>query len=237
MLREAMQFLVDLSEPSYHTDDDRLYCDKKLYPVVPKEIETITFNSLSSLCVFVNAHLSEEDYMFHVLNEKNVHVLSRVLDTWGRRELIASAHTDILPSSFDFDHFMTTDEFNIKLLTKFQISSGVTELLKFTRSMGAGKTLEVEDDGVSQTVQGKAGIAIKQAVKAPVKIQLMPYRTFRDINTQPSSEFLFRAKTRGDDLTPYVALFETDGGEWKIKAMQLISTYIQDKCKNFVVLN
>lgn len=62
------------------------------------------------------------------------------------------------------------------------------------------------------------------------------YRTFMEIE-QPESEFVFRA--RKADSLPHFALFEADGGAWRIEAMKRIKAYLEENLKdieNVVVL-
>ncbi len=62
------------------------------------------------------------------------------------------------------------------------------------------------------------------------------YRTFMEI-AQPESEFVFRA--RKADSLPHFALFEADGGAWRIEAMKRINAYLEEQLsglENIVVL-
>lgn len=79
-------------------------------------------------------------------------------------------------------------------------------------------------------------IARVENVVIPPRVKLAPYRTFIEIE-QPESEFVFRAR-KADDL-PHFALFEADGGAWRIESMKRIKAYLENKLKdmeNVVVL-
>jgi hypothetical protein len=52
-------------------------------------------------------------------------------------------------------------------------------------------------------------------------VVLAPYRTFVEV-TQPESDFVFRMQNG-----PRCALFEADGGAWKLTAMRHIKEYLQ----------
>jgi hypothetical protein len=59
------------------------------------------------------------------------------------------------------------------------------------------------------------------------RVTLKPFRTFREAE-QPSSDFIFRVKA--DEIKGNLcALFEADGGYWKIAAMQNVRTWLQNK--------
>jgi hypothetical protein len=55
-------------------------------------------------------------------------------------------------------------------------------------------------------------------------VNLAPYRTFQEIE-QPSSPFLFRIKgTPGEGVQ--CALFEADGGAWRLDAVARIEAWL-----------
>jgi hypothetical protein len=58
---------------------------------------------------------------------------------------------------------------------------------------------------------------------------LSPYRTFRELN-QPESAFIFRMRGGGEGKAPQCALFEADGGKWKLDAVQAIKLWLADFC-------
>jgi|SRR5579859_1922838 len=79
----------------------------------------------------------------------------------------------------------------------------------------------------------KAEVLKREAAKNLV--QLAPYRTFRDIE-QPVSTFLFRIQQSGENM-PTFALFEADGGAWKIEAVQKIAARLSAGLKDAVVVS
>jgi hypothetical protein len=90
----------------------------------------------------------------------------------------------------------------------------------------AGSTREYTDDGVSQAVTAKVGVATKADVAMPNPVLLAPYRTFPEIE-QPIGSFVFRARSNGSDNAPSFALFEADGGAWRIDAMERIVAWLK----------
>lgn len=86
------------------------------------------------------------------------------------------------------------------------------------------------DDGISQTVAAKTGIATVSNVTLPPIIKLAPYRTFVEVE-QPEGEFLLRLQNG-----PKAALFEADGGAWKIQARKNIKNYFLDELEDLVLI-
>lgn len=54
---------------------------------------------------------------------------------------------------------------------------------------------------------------------------LRPYRTFREVE-QPASEFVFRLRSLNGEV-PWCALFEADGGKWKLDAVLKIKAWLE----------
>lgn len=89
---------------------------------------------------------------------------------------------------------------------------------------------QANDDGVSQAVSVKTGIASVNSVKVPNPVKLAPYRTFNEV-AQPTSEFVFRMR---DGMQ--CAIFEADGGAWQLEAMQSIKEYLASQLTNLVAV-
>lgn len=69
--------------------------------------------------------------------------------------------------------------------------------------------------------------ASKADAVVPSPVRLKPYRTFTEVD-QPESNFVFRMK---EDKYEGVqcALFEADGGAWKLHAMESIQEYLEEQ--------
>jgi hypothetical protein len=72
-------------------------------------------------------------------------------------------------------------------------------------------------------VTAKSGISTVENVIVPNPVMLCPFRTFAEVE-QPESEFVFRMQTGFK-----AALFEADGGKWKLYAMQNVKAYLEEK--------
>src|SRR5437870_4623366 len=87
-------------------------------------------------------------------------------------------------------------------------------------------------DGFSQTVTVKAGITRVEKAIVPNPVTLIPFRTFREVE-QPSSSFILRL-TGGEK--PKAALFEADGGQWKLEAIKNIKAFFDGKDLNIPII-
>lgn len=104
-------------------------------------------------------------------------------------------------------------------------------LLKFAGTVESGTLAEYGDDGVTQKATVKTGIASKGDAIVPNPVKLKPYRTFLEVD-QPVSEFIFRMKQDKYDGV-LCALFEADGGAWKMEATERIKKYLESELKEY----
>jgi len=133
-------------------------------------------------------------------------------------------HQPLFGDDFHFGKYFDHEIFVVALQTLFAQTHQRDELLRIFSSIKTEEILEVADNGISQGVVAKAGVALVKAVTIPSPIVLKPFRTFREID-QPESPFVVRVK-KGTPL-PQVALFECDGGMWKLEAMSRIVDAIE----------
>lgn len=69
----------------------------------------------------------------------------------------------------------------------------------------------------------------------PNPVYLAPYRTFREV-TQPLSPFVLRMKQGREGGLPTVALFEADGGKWKLDAIAFIRDFLREKIETVPII-
>ena len=125
-----------------------------------------------------------------------------------------------------FDRYMPVEEFVIYLQSMFVQDDTARQILKVVGNLTQGSETNVADDGITQRVTAKAGVARVAVVDLPNPVALRPYRTFLDIH-QPASEFVLRIKADKDE-GPLCALFETDGGAWRFTVLEHIKNYMAD---------
>lgn len=240
MLKEALQYIIGLHEPSIQDIGGETYSDKPLHRIDhnPKA-DPIKMNTLSSLIEYLKSGIDvdtrEETLFIHVQSPTKVSVFSP-LDYDRERECLIEVNAQI--PAFNFDHFIDHETFCINLQSKFMDSPDRALLLKFAGTVEAGSVSEYGDDGISQKATVKTGIASKGDAIVPSPVSLVPFRTFVEVQ-QPLSSFVFRMKQDKYDSIQ-CALFEADGGAWKNDAMIGIKAYLENSLseyKNFVVIS
>ncbi len=192
----------------------------------------LKLNTLTGLINYVNRGadaVSGDDngVMIHVVNERQVDVVSGIFGRAEQRRHYASATADAVlsKSDFRFGEFYPCEDFVIKLLSLFEDFDGRAAVLRVVGNIKEENVRQTGDDGVTQTVIARAGITRVDEVAVPNPVYLAPFRTFREV-VQPLSPFVLRMKQGREGGLPTVALFEADGGKWKLDAIQFIRDYL-----------
>lgn len=175
--------------------------------------------------------------MIHVVSHREVHVVSGLFGRAEQRKTFARAMAEavLTNSNFSFGNFYDCETFVIKLLSLFEAHDGRAAVLKIVGNIKEENVRNASDDGVTQTVTAKAGIVRVEEVDVPNPVYLAPFRTFREV-TQPLSPFVLRMKQGRDGGLPTVALFEADGGKWKLDAIAFIKEYLSKSLTDVVII-
>ena len=221
--------------------DGQVFSEHELKPVFfTPRAESITVHSLLGFCTYINDGfdgLAKDDVMVIVNDTEHVNLASKLLGKDKRREYIINAELCEV-EEFPFGKFMTQEEFAIKFRSLFVPSekNDTNYVLSFVSKLYGGTSVTTEDDGITQQVGVSRGMSGKLAARESAKpiVKLAPYRTFREIE-QPESEFLLRT-CLDDKNIPRVALFEADGGAWRITAMRRIAEYIAKACPDVKII-
>lgn len=135
------------------------------------------------------------------------------------RHVIAEcrAHVPEIP----FNRYIDPEDFQIMVQTRFQDSDNRKTVLKLAGNIKGEQSMQTADDGVSQKVTIKRGVATAADVIVSNPVLLTPLRTFYEVE-QPSSPFVIRFSENAQ-----AALFEGDGGAWMLKAVENIRTWLE----------
>jgi hypothetical protein len=149
-----------------------------------------------------------------------------------------SSHLTVVPprrAEFPWGRYTEADNFLIALQTMFEPTPDRDYLLQLCSRIVAGKEITREDDGVTQVVTVKKGVALKESVDIKPRVDLAPFRSFNEL-PQPVSSFLFRVEGGDDEEPPKCTLFEADGGAWQIKAIIAIRDWIKTNVPGIAVV-
>ena len=204
------------------------YADRSLYRIKhnPKA-EPIRITTLTSLVEYLQQETEslEQELFVHVISPTKVSVYSE-LDAERVREHLVDVNAKL--PEFNFDVYGEKEMFCIALQSKFVPNKDRELLLKFAGTVERGTIEQYGDDGISQKATIKTGIASKTEAIVPNPVKLIPYRTFLEV-AQPESDFIFRMR---GNITIECALFEADGGAWKIEAMKNIAGFLKEELED-----
>ena len=240
MLKEFLKYVVDeLAPVETMVFEERVYSSRQLSAIKNPVIEPMSFNTLGGFIDFANSLMTlnewkENTVAVNIVDEKKVQLVSLEPDEWMQRAVYAVATTAIQPAPFPFGKFIPAEDFAINLRTRFAETIERDELLKFVSGISYSSTIELSDDGVTQTIGQKAGVVLKNRAELPTTVELRPYRTFLEAE-QPESTFFVRARKDHNDR-PELALFENDGGEWRIDAVKKIKEAILFKINSDILI-
>ena len=197
---------------------------ERVKPVRGEKPEVFEAFSLSGLVDFIKTDVDglfkdpEIRFTVRVVNTRKVEVLSPMHGYYNERDVIAKC--DALVPDIPFGRFLDVEEFQIMLQSRFEDSTNRALVLQLSGSLRSEQSNQIADDGVSQKVTIKRGVATADDVTVKNPVTLRPLRTFYEVE-QPESPFILRFNENAN-----AALFEGDGGAWKLRAVQNIRNWL-----------
>lgn len=239
MLKEAIEYLLKLKRPETLKVGERDFSTLDLYPIKEAECSALEVYNLDSLIQYIKNNPDNNVDEIRIINiESPLRVVaeSNLFGNFKQREkFVIVDYSDLIPS-INFGRYMNIEEFIIMLKSKFIVTEDLEKLIKVVGNITDENVTNYNDDGITQKVTTKTGIARVGEVALPPRIKLKPYRTFVEVE-QPESEFLLRAKKGYEGIE--FALFEADGGVWKKEAINNIANYLKESLnnENITILN
>lgn len=235
MMLEKSQEVREIDGIKYRWDGSKWVLFEKQLPKDDPVPGVLKFFTLDGLTDYINANpegllAKDEKAIVHVVDEDTVLLLSNPAKYSRERHVIARA--DAHAPTIYFGDFMDTERFNTMLLSTFHKTEERESVFKVVKSMTKQQTVQTTDDGVTQNITVKEGVATASNVQFKNPVPLKPMRTFTEID-QPISNFTLRV-----DEKAHVALHESDGGAWKNEAVARIAAYLKKNIKatNVVVI-
>lgn len=228
MDRSFVEKIEEMAEPHIITDGGYDYTDKKLTVISTPKVSTIEFNTLRGLTEVIKKEVKEFNapMIINVRDNKTVEVHTGIEVNDRGRENPYAANAELI--SIRFDQFLDYETMMIMLKSRFVETPELLNVVQLLGTITNEQSAQMTDDGFTQTVVVRKGVAMKDNKVVKPIVKLKPYRTFNEVE-QPESEFLLRLNDHGG-----VALFEADGGAWKLKARSSIAEYIRNELAELV---
>ena len=229
MLKEFVNRLVELAAPTIHEVEGSVYSNQQLVHIQDKKPmpKCIDLTGLDSICKMVRneaEHVGLQIFI-QVKDYKTVSVFTE-LDEDEDRLYLYNCVADT--PAVAMGRFMAYENAVIELRSLYIPNKGTEYLLQLLSSISNESKVTSSDNGVTQQVEARSGIALNSMVKIEPRVTLQPFRTFVEVE-QPESEFLLRINERGE-----IGFFPADGGVWKLEATRNVAAYFEDKLKDLI---
>ena len=221
MLAAMIQKIIDLKQTQTFEINGQTYSDRELERIPPHvdRPKAVEVNSLDSICAMVRRESTKVSRTVYVqaAGYNKVEVFSTYLDDFSRHYLY-TARADVpgFPSGW-----RDREKAIIELRSLCIPTDGSQYLLDLLSKISDEASVSTTDNGVTQTVEARQGVALNTNVAIKPRVSIRPFRTFLEV-PQPESEFILRVdKARG------IGLIEADGGVWKLEAKRAIADYFR----------
>lgn len=229
MLKEFVNRIVALAAPTFHEVDGSVYSNQQMVLIQDKKPmpRCIDLTGLDSICKMVRneaEHVGLQIFI-QVKDYKSVTVFTELDEDEDRLYLYkCTADTP----EVTVGRFMPYEKAIIELRSLYIPNIGTEYLLRLLSSISNESKVTSSDNGVTQQVEARSGIALNSMVKIDPRVSLQPFRTFVEV-PQPESEFLLRIDERGE-----IGFFPADGGVWKLEATRNVAAYFEKELQDLI---
>lgn len=229
MLKAFVEKIASMAEPKVIQVDGKTFSNKSFEEIIPSKDYPLTLevNSLDSIVQMIReeaVQVYEQKSRLYVQVEEHNKV--RVYTSYDERMKRSYLYTGYADVPGFKGGWKDQEEMLIILRSLFLQTVDVSYLLDLISHMTDDQSVSSTDNGVTQTVEAKKGISLKQAVAVRPRVKLTPFRTFLEVE-QPESEFLLRVRENGQ-----IGLFEADGGVWKLVAKKHIKEWLEHQLED-----
>lgn len=231
MLKAFIQEIVKMAAPKTYEIGGETYASESLVRIDPKKDmpERITLSSLDSVCAMVRNEAADlftgDQILVQVYGHNSISVFT-TLDGEMDRCFLYLCQADT--PRICVGSYMNHEQAVIQLRSLYIPNEDSGYLLNLLSCVSQESKVSSKDNGVSQSVEAKSGIALTERVDIKPRVKLQPFRTFLEVD-QPESEFIIRLDNNGN-----IGLFEADGGVWKLEATRNIAAYFSEQLADLV---
>lgn len=228
MIKEAIDRILELGKIETVQIHDETFSKGALCRIQKPEQflpETLIFNNLAGIVDYAKVvDFDKEKLFYSVISPSEVSLISQN-DPANENQQFKFATAKLQVDNFQFGSWFDLETFIINMMSLFEQTVVSDALIGMMANIANEHVVQNTDDKFSQTLQVKTGLTTKANETIENPITLKPFRTFREIE-QPESEFILRYQNRNGIEA---ALFEGDGGCWKLDAILRIKEWLSDK--------
>lgn len=193
--------------------------------ILPRSGERFKATTLTSLVDYIKESRDElrDRMIIQVVSATKVLLYSGLLPERDRETLF---EVNALLPSFEYGREYEQEAFLVSMQSCFARNDDREAVTIMASNIVNTQQGTFSDDGVSQQAIIKTGVTTKDAALVPNPVNLIPYRTFLEVE-QPASDFIFRIG-EGRGGAPVFKLVAADGGLWKSQAVANVKHYLMD---------
>ena len=234
MIKEAINRILELGLVEVLTINNRQYTSKSVHPIKEPLADDLALSTLTGVRDYLVENLDNvtlDQVMLHVVDYRTVQIIGPIDGDFRQREILVTAKAH--ECGFHFGKYIEREDFQVGLMASFMPTKMRDDVIKYVTGIVQSAEVKTSDDGISQRVTARTGVARVAEVDLPNPVTLQPYRTFPEAQ-QPESDFVFRV--RQIDGKVGVGLFEADGGRWKLQAAMNIKEWLTENIKGVRVI-
>ena len=240
MIEKAIDRILEMAPIQTIVIDGREYSKDALRKITPPEFvppTPLTLSTLSGMVDYINTLGDDHEKVLLKIDDFNsVSVLGQIQPENSNARFLY-AQSDLKTNQFGFSspvspNWYDLENFVIALQSQFVQTEEIEKLISHLSHLANETVTEMKDDSFSQSYQIKTGITTKSQVVVTNPITLRPHRTFSEIE-QPASTCIFRLKSKGG---MQCALFISDGGAWKLDAINNIKAWLKKQLPDITII-
>lgn len=233
-LKDAIDRIVELATPfTLETRDGHRFCSANLREVKPEVPSPVRYSvdTLEALVKLIRTEGVAQAPLLYVRVDSARRVM--VDTTYTHKEYAEFSRLPLYEAvsdvpSISVNQEMSQEQAVVELQSLYAVTSDRDYLLDLLSHIDVNQGVSSVDNGVTQEVSVRTGAVLKEKMSVRPIVRLQPYRTFLEVS-QPVSDFLLRVSKSG-----YPALFEADGGAWKLEAKRNIAAYLGEQLADLV---
>lgn len=233
-LKDAINRIVELATPfTLETRNGHQFCSADLREVKP-EVELPARYSVDTLEALVKLIRTEGVAQAPLLYVRVDSARRVVVDsTYTGRDYAIYSRLPLYEAVSDVprisvNQYMSQEHAAIELQSLYAVTDDRDYLLALLSRIDVNQGVSSVDNGISQEVSVRTGAVLKEQQTVKPIVHLQPYRTFLEVE-QPASDFLLRLDKEGSP-----ALYEADGGAWKLEAKRNIAAYLGEQLADLI---
>lgn len=233
MLKELLEAILELKRPEVITNSkgDEYIMTGEYNMIKPQPLnDAFSCSTLDGIIEYISKDIDERGdkdishtttgrYIITIESPTTV-TLRTGLTAKGDRGVLVCANA-VVPD-IRYGVYCESDEFIIKLMSEYEQTDDLKAMIQLASHIVKDSSVDVSDDGMSQRVTLKKGVASVKRAEIQNPFNLTPFRTFTEIS-QPESKFLFRIKDDGRCV-----LFKSGDTAWRNEAMSSIKAYLEN---------